>query len=148
MPNTNVAEQARLRIAHSMAVVERRKSALTTQMRERLQAQEELDEAFGQAEITASVLMDLLIDVAGHIAAFGRLRDLSRVAREHRRLDIDGRHYSRFGLALGPVLDDVLGFAIADEARAAWCDAYWLVIATLGADEVAEGRPSPRAIAR
>ena len=140
MSNKPISEDVRLRLAQSMPVIERRRSTIAERMQDRIQA---LDGAAGaptQARITTTMLVDLLIDGASDLAAFGGLRDLSRVSREHRRLDIDGRLYSRFGLALAPVLRQVTGVAISPKTVAAWCDAFWLIIA----DVVAERAPDRR----
>lgn len=145
MPNSPIAEDIRLRLAQTMPLVERRKADVTARMEERLQAPEERDEAFGQAEITAAMLVELLIDGASDIAAFGGLRELAPVSREHRRLDIDGRHYSRFGLALGPVLRATLGLGMPPETVAAWCDAFWIIIAGLANEELQSGGRRRRA---
>jgi len=80
------------------------------------------------------MLMNLLIAGAGDITAFGDLRDLSRTEPEHRRLDLDGCHYSSFGLALSPALRRTPGPALLPETIAGWCDTYWLIIAAVVAE--------------
>jgi hemoglobin-like flavoprotein len=140
MPKRIIAEDIRLRIAQSMPVVERRRSAITEKMQERMQELEGPEETFGQAEVTALMLIELLVDGASDLAAFGGLRELSRTASNHRRLDVDGRHYSRFGLALAPVLREVLGIAMPPKTASAWCDAFWFIIAEMAPDETQESR--------
>src|SRR5688500_4926297 len=107
-----IAEDIRLRLAQSMPEVDPRRGAIARKVQERLQELETPDEDFGQAEVTAMMLVELLVDCASDIAAFGGVRNLDEVARQHRRLDIDGRHYSRFGLVLAPVLRDVFGLKL------------------------------------
>lgn len=135
-----IAEDVRLRLAQSLPIVERHRAAITQEMQERLQQLEGADEAFGQAEVTALVLVELLIDGASDLAAFGGTRALAAKAVEHRRLDIDGRHYSRFGLALAPVLRKVLGIALPPKFASAWCDAFWFAIAEMAPDEIDQHR--------
>ena len=89
---------------------------------------ESQDEAFGQAEVTGKMLVDLLMASASDLAACGSAGDLGHVAGEHERLDIDGRHYSRFGLGLGRVLREVLGPSLPPTIVSAWCDAFWFTI--------------------
>lgn len=140
MTNKVISEDIRLRLAQSMPIVERHKAAITRKMEERLQQLESPDEAFGQAEITAFMLIELLVDCGSDLAAFGGTRELGAAAREHRRLDIDGRHYSRFGMALAPALREVLGVAMPPRMASAWCDAFWFVIGEMAPDETRERR--------
>lgn len=140
MSKNVVAEDIRLRLAQSMPAVERARSEITKRIQDHLQRMETPEEAFGQAEISALMLMDLLFDGARDLAAFGELRNLERVAREHRRLDIDGRHYSRFGTALAPVLREVLGVSLPPGTASAWCDAFWLIVGRIrDGDPLKEG---------
>lgn len=137
-----IAEDIRLRLAQSMPIVERHRTAITEKMHERLLQLETPQECFGQAEVTALMLVELLIDCGGDLAAFGGTRDLAATAAEHRRLDVDGRHYSRFGLALAPVLREVLGVAMPPKIASAWCDAFWFIIAEMAPGETQENRHS------
>lgn len=142
MSNKPIAEDIRLRLAQSMPVVERSRAAISSMLRERVQTLEGAMPDLRQAEIKTTMLMDLLIAGASDIAAFGGLRELSRTAREHRKLAIDGRHYSRFGLALAPALRQAPGLALSPMTIAAWCDAFWLIIAEVVADPAPKPSPS------
>ena len=142
MTQVAIAEDIRLRLAQSMPEVDRRRSAITRKVQERLQELETPEEDFGQAEITAMMLVELLVDCGCDLAAFGSVRDLDAVAREHRRLDVDGRHYSRFGLVLAPVLREVLGVRLPPKTASAWCDAFWYTIGQMAPLEASEPRYS------
>ena len=135
MTNTAIAEDVRLRLAESIAVVEGHRAEITRRMQAHLAALETEEEAFGQAEVTGAMLVELLIGSASNIAAFGGPGDLGPVSREHRRLDIDGRHYSRFGLALAPILRDVLGPSLPPRIASAWCDTFWFTIRHMATGE-------------
>ena len=140
MSDIVIAEDVRLRLAQSMPAVERARFEITRRIQEHLERLETPEEAFGQAEVTALMLVQLLFDGASDLAAFGELRNLDSVAREHRRLDVDGRHYSRFGIALAPVLRELLGVALPPGTASAWCDAFWFIVGRMraGRSEVAE----------
>ena len=135
MSQTVVAEEIRLALAQSLPVVERHREAIISGMQDRLVAMETNDEAFGQGDVTALVLVRLLIDGAADLAAFGGVHDLSQAADEHRRLDIDGRHYSRFGAALERIMRDALGPRLSPAMIAAWVDAFWVVVRELTVED-------------
>lgn len=130
MASTPFSDDVRFRLAESIAVVERHRDEITRKMQGQLAA---MDEGFGQAEISGRMLVDLLLASASNLAAFGSPGDLAQVAGAHRRLGIDGRHYSRFGLSLARGLRDVLGPSLSPRIASAWCDAYWLTIGQLEA---------------
>lgn len=140
MLQTAIAEDIRLRLAQSMPEVDPRRGVIARKMQERLQELETPDEDFGQAEVTAMLLVELLVNCASDIAAFGGVRNLEEVARQHQRLDIDGRHYSRFGLVLAPVLRDVFGLKLPPKTASAWCDAFWHIIRHMAPQEAVEPR--------
>jgi hemoglobin-like flavoprotein len=133
MRDAVISEDLRLRLAQSMALVERRRAAIVARIPERMAAQAQLDE--NDPGAAASILFGLLIDGASDLAAFAGLRDLSRVRRDHRHLGIAGRQYSRFGLALGPSIHAVLGVAMPPETLSAWCDAFWIVIREITSED-------------
>lgn len=130
-----IDEDVRIRLAQSMGVVERHRNEVVAGIADRLVALEDDKDPLGQGEVVAMLLVNLLIDGVGDLAAFAGLRDLAPVAREHRRLEIDGRHYSRFGMALGPVLRDVLGPRVSPRIVSAWCDAFWFMIRAMEPDD-------------
>ena len=123
-----ITDDVRFRLAESIAVVERHRPEITRKMQAQLAALETEDESFGQAEVTGTMLVNLLMESASDLAACGAVGDLTRVASEHRRLDITGRHYSRFGIALALVLREALGPGLPPRIASAWCDAFWYTI--------------------
>lgn len=123
-----VTAHVRKSLAQSLALVEAQRPQLIERMEEYLVACEEPGEDFGQAEISALVLVDLLLAKAREIVEQGEARNLGAIPAQHRLLDIDGRHYSRFGDALVAILRDLLGANVPPAIPAAWCDAFWAVI--------------------
>jgi len=121
-------DQTILMLARSLPLVQRHRDELLEGLEACLRGSEGPDEAFGQAEVTAMMLTELLIEEAAHLVGSGTFSALADVAAEHRALDIDGRHYSRFGDALAPVMKDVLGANLPPQVPAAWCDTFWRVI--------------------
>lgn len=142
MTNTAISEDVRFRLTESIAVVEGRRDEITRVMQAHLAALESEADASGQAEVTGSMLMEMLIDSASNVAACGSVGDLSEVSSAHQRLEIDGRHYSRFGLALAPILREVLGPSLPPRIVSAWCDTFWFAIRNLAPQE--ERRPKLR----
>ena len=122
-------------LARSLPLVRRHKDVLLEGLEAALRRDEGPDEAFGQAEVTAMLLTELLIAQATSLVRFGALGALSGTAAEHRALDIDGRHYSRFGDALAPVMKDVLGPTLPAAVPSAWCDIFWRVVEAARAAE-------------
>jgi len=131
MANTQMSEHVRYRLAQSIPVIERHRAEILRVMQNRLVAFENKDEPFGQGDVVAMMLVGLLIDCASDIAAFGGTRDLRPTMTEHKRLEIGGRYYSRFGMALAAVFREVLGPRASPQIISAWCDTYWFVIGKL-----------------
>ena len=125
---TQLTAHTRKYLAQSLPLVEAQRPRLLERMEEYLRACEEPGEDYGQAEISAMVLVDLLLAKTREIVEQGTARDLSAIIAQHRLLDIDGRHYSRFGDALVAILKDLLGASVPSAIPAAWCDAFWAVI--------------------
>jgi hemoglobin-like flavoprotein len=140
MTTTAIAEDVRLRLTQSIAIVEGHRAEFTSRMQAHLAALGTEDEASAQAEATGAMLVELLVESASRVAACGTLGDLSEVSAEHRRLAINGRHYSRFGLALAPMLHEVLGPSLPPRIVSAWCDVFWFAIRHLGTRE----EPKPK----
>ena len=126
-----ISEDVRVRLAHSIAGIERQRHTLAARIAERMDKPEPPDGS-PEPEAVAALLVELLIDGASDIAAFGGLRDLSQVARKHQVLGMNGRHYSRFGLALAPTLRSVLGLAMPPQSVSAWGDVFWLAVGEIG----------------
>lgn len=123
-------------IAQSLPLVEHHRDALTAGIELPLRSVG-ADEAFGQSEVVAMILVGMLIEQAHHVIRIGGLRDVEDRAEEHRALAISGRHYSRFGDALVPVLKDVLGPNTPASVPGAWCDLFWSIIRAMGDDREA-----------
>lgn len=56
---------------------------------------------------------------------------LEELARRHVRYGVEDHHYTSVGIALIATLEQELGSAFTDEARAAWMAAYALVSGTM-----------------
>jgi hemoglobin-like flavoprotein len=140
----SVSERTRANLARSLPIVRRHKEEIVSHMRLYLRQVDEGRDSPGRSDIAATVLAELILRQAGLIVDSGQTAGLETAAAEHRTLGIDGRHYSRFGDALVPVLRDVLGDQVPREIPSAWCDAFWAVVraARRGGGSVApEGRP-------
>ena len=86
MTQIAIAEDIRLRLAQSMPEVDPRRGAIARKMQERLQEFETPDEDFGQAEVTAILLVELLVELPVN-ALLGLLRLLGRFFRD---IDLPG----------------------------------------------------------
>ncbi len=126
-----LAESVRNLLVGSLPLVRRHKDELISQMELHLRGVGGPDEPFGQSEVAAMLLTQMLIDQAVAIVDKGKLQVPAGLADEHRALEIVGRHYSRFGDALVPILKDLLGPGVPAEVTGAWCDAFWLAVRAL-----------------
>ena len=96
--------------------------------------------------LVATLLVDMLIEQVGTILETGEPVQLDRHAAEHRLHGISGRHYSRFGDALVPVISEALGPTYPRVAASAWGDAYWWIThQLLKADEAGRFWTAPAA---
>ena len=77
------------------------------------------------------LLVQLLLDRVRSLVETGEFGAVDGLFDEHRALGIDGRHYSRFGDALVPILRDVLGPGAPREIAGLWCDTFWSLIREL-----------------
>ena len=139
-----VSKHNRSLIARSLPLVQQRREALVERMEAALSELDTKASQAGQAEVTAVVLTDLLLDEARQLVESGAFGPLGYVTGEHYLLDITGRHYSRFGDALMPALRDLLGPIPPREILSAWCDTFWAIIRTAErsrAGAVAAGAP-------
>jgi hemoglobin-like flavoprotein len=132
-----ISKRTRKNLSQSLSLVDLHKENLVNRMEASLRAGEPDDEAYGQSEMVAIVLVDLLLAQARNLVNSGELADLRDVDAEHRALMIAGRHYSRFGDALVPILKDLLGSNLPSGVTAAWCGTFWTVI------RAARDRPQP-----
>lgn len=126
--SNSVSEHMRVVLARSLPMVRQHKDEIISQMEVQLQDVEVEGEPFGQSEVAAMMLTELLIDEASRIVQSGRPGNLDEAARELWSLGVDGRHYSRFGDMLVPVLRDALASGIPHDVTSAWSDTFWLVI--------------------
>ena len=140
---TAVSTRTRSLIARSLPLVQQRREALVEGMESALAELDTKRSEIGQAEVTAVVLVDLLLDEARELVESGTFGPLDYLPGEHYLLDITGRHYSRFGDALMPVLRDLLGPIPPRELLSAWVDTFWAVIhaADGGSEKVVAGAP-------
>jgi hemoglobin-like flavoprotein len=139
MPHYAVTADSRLKLAQSVRILERHRVNLSEALGERMVALEDREEPFGQGDVTALQLTDLLIECARDLAAFGDMRDLRTIAADHERIGIDGRHYSRFGVALEPILRELIGPQLSPPMITACCDAFWLLVRKIGRDSLPRG---------
>ena len=123
-----ISDRTRKYLSQSLPFVEQHREHLVNRMEANLRAGEAGDEPYGQSEVVAMILVDLLLAQARNLADAGHLAGLRDVKEEHRALAISGRHYSRFGDALTPILRDLLGPKLPAEVASAWCDTFWTVI--------------------
>lgn len=124
----DVSTRTRSLIARSLPLVQQRREALLERMEKALAELDTKQTDVGQAEVTAAVLVDLLLDQAKQLVEAGAFGPLDWLPGEHYLLDISGRHYSRFGDALVPALRDLLGPIPPREVMSAWCDLFWAII--------------------
>jgi len=137
MPNM-ISEKVRDNLFHSFAAVEAAAPAIKAAMIPSLALAEGEPAPFAKARSVAVTLVDMLLEQARLFTEGGEPRGLEAIAAGHRLQGIDGRHYSRFGDALTPVLRDAVGPRLSSEVTAAWGDAFWFVIR-----RVMRSRPDP-----
>ena len=123
--STEISDRTRDLLAQSLPLMEQRKDALIDRLGPYLGAAGDGDE---DSELVAIMLTELMISQAGDLVRSGALQDVDDVGHEHRMLRIQGRHYSRYGDALTPVIRDVLGPNVPREVAGAWGDAFWTII--------------------
>jgi hemoglobin-like flavoprotein len=142
MTSTAIPEDVRLHLTESIAVVAAHRERITSLMQAHLAALASEAEASGHGEVAGAMLVEMLLESASHVAACGAIGDLSGRSGVHQRHSIDGRHYSRFGLALAPIMREVLGPSLPPRIVSAWCDAYWITVQHMTPRE--EPRPKLR----
>ena len=122
------SERTRTFISRSLPLVQPHKEHLITRMESNLRLDEPDGTPIGHSELSAMILVELLLTQAHHLSSSSELGDLRDVADEHRAHGISGRDYSRFGDALVPVLKDLFGARVPPEVPAAWCDMFWVIV--------------------
>lgn len=123
-----VSERTRSILATSLPIVRQHRDEIVAAMEVYLRRVDEDRKSLGPSDVLAMILTDLLLRQADRIVDSRSAAGLDTIASEHRSLEIDGRHYSRFGDALVPILRDVLGVHVPREVPAAWCDTFWALI--------------------
>jgi hemoglobin-like flavoprotein len=118
--------RSREHLSQSLSLVKQRKDDIAERIEANLQSHGAQDEAYGQSEMVASVLLELLLEEAATWIERGEVARLPGLAEEHESLGISGRHYSRFGDLLVPVLKDLIG--LPSPVAASWCDLFWRAI--------------------
>lgn len=130
--NSMISERTREMLTWSLPLVRQHKDALIDRVELNLRG---VDGAVSRrdTEMTAMVLVELLLDQAHGLIGTRMPSRLDGMLAEHRALGIDGRYYSRFGDALTPILSDLLGPNVPRQVPAAWCDAFWTIVRALEA---------------
>lgn len=136
-----ISETTRGRLAASLVLVQANRDALIAGMGRALLFSEGRDEPFGQAELAAGSLVDFLIGEARHLVSEGSTGNLADHVAEQSSLGLDGRHYSRFGDALMPVMRDVLGPSFPADMAGAWIDTFWTLVRTVLVTRQTEEEP-------
>ena len=143
-----VTERTRDIIARSLPIVRQHKDEIAGAMEVYLRRVEDDRTTFGQSDLSAMILTELLLRYAGQIAGTGKVTGLEAIAPEHESLGIDGRHYSRFGDALVPILRDSLGVNLPRDVSSAWSDTFWTIIRAAQAKQALTDRGANRAVPR
>jgi hemoglobin-like flavoprotein len=120
-----LSERTRALLAHSLPLMQQRKDALLDNLGKYLR---DASDDPHDSELVAMMLTELIITQSKHLLESGTLGHIEDVRQEHRILGLEGRHYSRFGDALAPVIRDVLGGSAPREVAGAWGDVFWAVI--------------------
>jgi hemoglobin-like flavoprotein len=129
-----ISDHVRQLLARSLPLVEAHREALVRGIEASFNGARSVHRLPGRPKVAAATLAELLLVEARRLVDTGEFADLRNVLAEHRPLKIDGRHYSRFGDALIPVLRDVLGPNVPREVAGAWCDAFWTIVRAAKAD--------------
>lgn len=137
-----LSDRTRDLLVQSLPLMEQRKDALIEGLARYLRS--DTGEAHQDSELVAIVLTDLLMGQASHLVRSSALLDLDEICFEHSRLRLQGRHYSRYGDALAPVIRDVLGPKLPREVAGAWGDVFWAIFRAVQAPE-AGATAAPRA---
>ena len=123
-----ISDNVRNILARSLPLLRSQKDRIIERMEVHLRGSAGDSEPFGQSEAAATLLVQLLLDQARSLVETGGVAPANGIRDEHQALEIDGRHYSRFGDALVPIVRDVLGSSLPQGVAGAWCDAFWAVV--------------------
>lgn len=134
-----ISDNARDLLARSLPLLRPHRDTLVERMERQLRGAGGAGEPQGRPEAAATLLVELLLDQALSLVESAELAPANGFHDRQRALAIDGRHYSRFGDALVPILRDVLGAKVPREVTGTWCDTFWAAIRHLEG----EGEPAP-----
>jgi nitric oxide dioxygenase/hemoglobin len=126
---STIEETTRRRLALSIHLIESHKDQLIAAIEAPLRTQEPPHATTSQAATIAELLTGLLLAQARNLVNAGTLAVADRTAADHQALGISGRHYSRYGDVLVPVLRDVIGANLPTDIAAAWGDLFWAAVA-------------------
>jgi hypothetical protein len=126
--SSQISEKVRDNLFHSRIAVEAAAPAIKAAMIPSLALAEGERAPFARASGIAATLVDMLLEQARRMADGREPGEIEAIAAGHRLLGIEGRHYSRFGDSLAPVLKDAIGPRLPSAVTAAWGDAFWFVI--------------------
>jgi hypothetical protein len=126
--NDIVSFRTRTLLVQSLRAVEAGKERIALALSTSLARSERDPELSDTPDIIAALLLNFLIEQVEHVTETGEPGELDRHRAEHRLHGIDGRHYSRFGDVLVPVLRDTLGPSHPRATALAWSDAFWAVV--------------------
>lgn len=143
---TTIEDMTRRRLALSIHLLEAHKDQFVEAVEAMFRPHEDPGEEMGQTEVTTMVLTELLLVQARSLVDTGALSIPETTAAEHLFLDITGRHYSRFGDGLVPILRDVLGPSLPSDVAAAWGDTFWAIIAAIRSTAPTRPEPSERLV--
>jgi hemoglobin-like flavoprotein len=127
----NLSERTRAIVADTLPLMTEQRAPLQREL-ERHMLRQGLDDA-PSAGATAMVaeLVDMLLDHAGELAGNALDSATTETARRHRALRLGSEHYSCFGDALKPIMQDVLGKKAPTQVISAWGDTYWAIVRML-----------------
>jgi hemoglobin-like flavoprotein len=145
--STIISDRTRNHLFHSLSAVETHKEAVIEAMASSLAASEPHEQPSAHARTTAMLLVNMLVQEARHLIQKRDPEELELHIAEHELHGIAGRHYSRFGDALIPVLRDAIGPGLSKTVAAAWCDAFWAIIGMMQQQEAEAGASQRRALA-
>ena len=132
--NDIVSFRTRTLLSQSLRAVQSGQERIELALGTSLARSERDPELSDTPDVIAAILLNFLIEQVRHVTETGEPRELDLHHAEHRLHGIDGRHYSRFGDVLVPVLRDTLGPSHPRATALAWSDAFWAVVQKMRQD--------------
>ncbi|HEU4967357.1 hypothetical protein [Sphingomonas sp.] len=124
---TSISQQTSATVAASLPAIIAKRRQFEEAMAKHMARRGPFDPSRDRYRVTAASIADMLLDHAGGITAQGEISIVPHHAERHRRMAIDGEHYSAFGDGLAAILRDVMPAEASPEFLAAWGDTYWAV---------------------